>query len=140
MLKQWRITDPGVQSIMQRLLLIAGAVGYVSLFNYLYVNWLAPNFGYMGMTYTEPPAILTVLGWVFALLPALWMPMHLRRPSQLPYWFLYLTVYIPSLFVPCYMGLESRHDLLVLMLYLLGGFAIISLAFVFQPAGILRIE
>lgn len=140
MLKQWRIKVPSGQSIMHRLLLVVGIVSYVALFNSLYISWLAPTFSYMGMTYTKPASILTFLGWGFALLPAIWMPIHLRRVSQLPYWFLYLLVYIPSLFAPSYMALESRHDLLVLMLCLLGGFGIISVTYLLRPVVPVRIE
>lgn len=37
-----------------------------------------------------------ILGVIFAMIPAAWIPMQLGRPSHIVYWFLYLIVYIPT--------------------------------------------
>jgi hypothetical protein len=122
-----------VKALALRVLLILYLILYIYLFNWLYIHWLAPTFGYMGMTYHAPSSSPFLLAWVLALLPGLWMPFALRRPSQIPFWFLYLLVYIPSLFSPQYMSLESRQDLSVLIWCFFSGFLIISLTYSVPP-------
>lgn len=124
---------PSMKTLGLRMLLLTCLGLYVYLFNWLYVNWLAPTFAYMGMTYHPPTSWLFVLAWLLALVPGFWMPLGLHRPSQIPYWFLYLLVYIPSLFSPQYMALERRRELLVLIGCFFAGFLIISLAYSIPP-------
>jgi hypothetical protein len=54
------------------------------------------------------------------------MPVELTRPSQLAYWVLYITVFIPSMFVPLYDGLDTPAEIGLLMATLYAGFAIMG--------------
>jgi hypothetical protein len=108
----------------QRTLLVAGILTYVACFQWIYIHYLYPEFGYFGYDYNPPGTSYLTLAWVLSVLPTLWMPLQLRRPSQLAYWILYVTVLIPSMFVPLYAGLEQPSQISVLMLVLFAGFVV----------------
>jgi len=96
-----------------------------------YVEWLYPKFEYYGFDYHAPSDAYFVLAWILSLLPALWMPLDLRRPSQLSYWFVYLIVYLPSMFIPLYTGLTSVYKTTLFMFVLFLGFVIIGISYAF---------
>jgi hypothetical protein len=110
----------------QRMLLVAGISGYVALFQWMYENYLYPNWDYFGFHYELPPLPFLVLAWALSVTPSLWMPMKLTRPSQLAYWVLYITVFIPSMFVPLYAGLDTPGEVSLLMSTLYAGFALMG--------------
>ena len=113
--------------------LMAAITLYVALYNWLYVTWLAPHFSYSGITYNEPSAGILGLAWLLALLPSLWMPVELVRVSQVPFWLIYLMVYIPSMFGPMYMALLPSQEIAALMLYFLGGLLALSMVYLVPP-------
>jgi hypothetical protein len=108
----------------QRLMLVLGILAFVALFQWGYINWLSQVFGYFGFDYYSPPAKYVVLAWIFSASPSLWMPLTITRPSQLAYWVLYLTVFIPSMFIPLFVKLNAPLDIAKLMLTLFVGFAV----------------
>jgi len=110
----------------QRLLLIAGVLVFLASYQWAYINWVFPHFGYYGFDYNPPPVGYLILAWIFSTLPSLWMPLHLTRPSQLAYWILYLTVIIPSMFVPLYVGLNQSWEIGLLMVTMFFGFTIVG--------------
>lgn len=112
----------------QRIWLIAGVFAFVGLFYWVYVTWLHPTFGYIGFHYVAPGIGDQVLALLLSVLPALWMPMNLQRPSQLICWILYLVVLIPSMFVPLFAGLHAVENVRMLMLVLFAGFSIVCTA------------
>ena len=110
----------------RRILLLSGIVAYVALFGWIYEYYLYPTWDYYGFHYYPPPWPYLALGWLFSVMPGLWMPVELIRPSQLAYWVLYITVFIPSMFVPLYLGLDTPDEISLLMVTLFAGFAIIG--------------
>jgi hypothetical protein len=94
----------------QRAWLVLGIVLFVGSFQQVYLKWLYPVFGYYGFENSTPAMSYLLLAWCLSVVPALWMPIRLNRPSQLIYWVLYLTVFIPSMFVPLYVGLQNARD------------------------------
>lgn len=115
----------------RRLLLLLVVFGYVALFQWMYENYLYPMWDYFGFHYEPPPLPYLVLAWVLSVTPSLWMPMELRRPSQLTYWVLYIAVIIPSMFVPLYAGLNTPYEVSLLMLALFAGFALAGGSYLF---------
>jgi hypothetical protein len=109
-----------------RIFLVAGVLVFVGLFQLIYVTWLYPVFGYYGFDNSDPSWMSLAIAWLLSALPSLWMPIRLTRPSQLIYWVLYLVVYVPSMFVPLYAGLESTSDVLRVMFALFIGLAILG--------------
>jgi hypothetical protein len=85
-----------------RLTILLGVFIYVLLLNVAYIYVVSPQFSYMGYTYESPAFITLIAVSALSLLPALWMPVRLQRPSQVVYWILYILVVIPSCFIPLY--------------------------------------
>ena len=96
-------------------------------FNFAYVNWVSPTWGYWGLTYKSPNLSLLFLGYGLALLISAVSPRRIDRPSHVIYWFCVFAVYIPGLFVPLYLQLDNSFDLLLLQLSLAGSMLLIAL-------------
>jgi len=110
----------------QRMLLVFGVSVYVALFRWMYEYYLYPTWDYFGFHFEPPPWPYLALAWVLSVTPSLWMPIKLTRPSQLAYWVLYITVFIPSMFVPFYTGLDVPGEISLLMVTLYAGFAVMG--------------
>jgi hypothetical protein len=120
-------TPAGAQaSFRQRLLLVFGVLCYVALFQWMYEYYLYPTWDYFGFHYEPPPWPYLALAWTLSVAPSLWMPMKLERPSQLAYWVLFMAVFVPSIFVPLYVGLDTPQEVSMLMLALFAGFALMG--------------
>lgn len=113
----------------QRILLMAGIFAYISCFHWMYVHYLYSEVAYFGFEYYPPRTGYLVLAWTLSLLPGLWMPIALTRPSQLAYWILYITVLIPSMFVPFYAGINPPAEISIVVLTLFAGFVMIGAAY-----------
>ncbi|MGA9529282.1 MAG: hypothetical protein WBS24_14300 [Terriglobales bacterium] len=99
---------------------------YIACFDWIYIHYLYPTFDYLGFEFFRPAPEYLALAWALALLPCLWMPIELTRPSQLAYWVLYISVFIPSMFVPLYAQMEPATEIAGLMLVFLLGFFIVG--------------
>jgi hypothetical protein len=124
--KSIAVPADGREPFSQRLLLVSGISAYVALFQWMYENYLYPTWDYFGFHYELPPLPFLVLAWVLSVTPSLRMPMRLTRPSQLAYWVLYITVFIPSMFVPLYAGLDTPGEISLLMVTFYAGFALMG--------------
>jgi hypothetical protein len=74
---------------------------YVAVFVLVYNRVIVPVWGYEGFRSAAAPGH-AALGCMLAVLPSLWMPIHLIRPSVLVYWLLYLLVVVPVCVVPIF--------------------------------------
>jgi len=79
---------------------------YVAAFVVVYKWVVVPVWGYAGFQHRATPT-REVIAWVLAALPSLWIPIKLKRPSQIVYWLLYLLVLVPACLVPLY-ALENQ--------------------------------
>lgn len=113
----------------QRILLVSGIVAYVACFQWMYVNYLYPNWAYFGFDYYPPSTSYLVLAWTLSLLPSLWMPIELSRPSQLAYWVLYIVTFIPSMFVPLYVNINPPSEISFVMIVFFVGFALTGFSY-----------
>lgn len=87
-----------------RLWFLVGVFTYMGALFLSYVYLLSPIFGYLGIVY-RPDGFASVLVALFvAAVPAVWMPVRLKRPSQVIYLLLYLMVMIPTLLVGAFTG------------------------------------
>src|SRR5438067_11054465 len=85
-----------------RMALVLGATAFALVFQWVYLTWLNPVYGYFGFAYNPPPIGYMVFTMLLSIAPSFWLPNVLTRPSQMVCWLLYLTVIIPSMFVPVY--------------------------------------
>jgi len=102
---------------------------YCASFQWSYATWISPVWGYTGLTYNSPDPSLLFIAYVLAALLCVLSPLKLRRTSQIIYWILYFTVYIPGLFAPLFVQLDSGLKLLLLELSLTGGMLLIALSY-----------
>ncbi len=89
-----------------RPLIVLGVSVFVALFQWAYIHFVSETYSSYGFDHQPVPDFYVALAWFFAILPSLWMPIKLTRASQLGYWVLYLTVAIPSMFVPLFCRIE----------------------------------
>lgn len=113
-----------ISQFRSRVLVVAGILAHVACFQWMYVNYLYPFWDYFGFDYNPPSKSYSVLAWLLSVIPSLWMPLRLSRPSHFAYWVLYVVVFIPSMFVPLYAGLDTPGEVLDLMAVLFVGFAV----------------
>jgi hypothetical protein len=116
----------GVKSLLRTSLPMV-VILFCAGFNFAYVNWVSPTWSYLGFTYKSPNPVLVSLGYALALIICLVSPKRIVRPSLVIYWFCVFAVYIPGLFIPLYLQLESGLELLLLQLSLAGGMLLIAL-------------
>ena len=102
---------------------------FCATFNWSYAEWLSPVWGYLGLTYRSPDPTLVMLGYVLAMALCVFSPRRIQRPSQVIYWLLYFTVFIPGLFAPLFMQLDQKLTLMLLQLSLASGMLAIALSY-----------
>lgn len=102
---------------------------YCASFQWSYVRWISPTWGYMGLTYNKPDPTLLLIAYVLAALLCVLSPLKLSRTSQIIYWILFFTVYVPGMLAPLFLQLDSALTLLLLELSLTGGMLFIALSY-----------
>jgi hypothetical protein len=111
----------------QRRLIVIGAVVYVGVFHWVYVDWVVPVYSYSGLVASgaDWPAVLLVT--ILAVLPAVWLPPDLERPSDVVLWFLFLFGYVPAVAIPIHLLGPEVWPSLPFSLLLAIAFATLSL-------------
>lgn len=110
-----------------RIWLVVGVMLFIAMFHWVYATWIHSTFGYLGFDYEMPALSELILAWMLAVLPSAWLPMDADRPSRLITWVLYLTVFVPSMFVPLFAALRPAEEIRPMMAVLFLSFAIICL-------------
>jgi hypothetical protein len=110
----------------QHVLLAVGLAVYVLSIHWVYESWIVPAYGYEGLIETGPgwPSLLFVS--TIALLPSAWLPVGLKRPSELVLWVLYLLGYVPATTIPIHLLGPGLGAVLPLELTLAAAFAILA--------------
>jgi len=101
---------------------------YVTAFVLVYKWVIVPVWGYEGFNFKTTLA-RAAAGWALAALPSFWMPIKLRRPSQVVYWLLYLLVLVPACLVPIYALDDQSRGPLLLATCLVSVFALTGLVY-----------
>jgi hypothetical protein len=85
---------------ISRAKIVMGALLYATLIDLSYTFHIAPTFSYLGYHYLVASQNWHFVAIGLAVLPAVSIPIYLRRPSILLCWTIYLVVYVPSVIVP----------------------------------------
>ena len=85
----------GRATLRRRLEFIAGCAVFLLAFHYFYKAVVAPVYFNFGYPYFDAPSRWWHIFLVYAILPSLWLPLSITRPTQYLYFFIYLTVYLP---------------------------------------------
>ncbi|MHB9038602.1 MAG: hypothetical protein ACYC64_18275 [Armatimonadota bacterium] len=120
-----RLTHEGIR---QRVILIMVVVLYVFAFNWTYRAYINPMFAYYGLGYLPPPLRYQVISWALCVIPALWMPMQLFRPSLLLFYLQYFMLYMPATFVVYHYNMPQieRADALSLVVFMFIGLSVMQ--------------
>lgn len=126
--------------IKYKLIMVIMLISYIALFKWVYVTSISPLFFYMGYTYHDLSVMASILSWALPIIPMIWMPLDIQRPSQIIYWLLYLSVVIPSCIIPWY-SIDMDYPLqCMLIIVLLLAFGIIGLNYKIPLVRIPRIN
>lgn len=111
-----------------RFFLILGVVAYICAFLLSYEQWVVPRYEGWGMSYRNVPAGYILTSWILCLIPAIWMPRDLMRPSQLLFFIQYFVIFIPTSFILYHSGRPELppEEVLVLVLTLFSGLTILQ--------------
>lgn len=80
----------------RRLWLLVLVAAYYVAFQVSYVEFLQPVQGYFGFSLNPVPLEHQVLCWAAVMIPALWAPLSVRRPSQMLFLLQYFVLYVPA--------------------------------------------
>ncbi len=111
----------------QRLVLAIGAFAFVAALLWAYGAWVSPLYGYEGFVNPSIPPVSLAVVTLAAVLPTTFLPVELRRPSDVVVWFLYLFGYLPAAVFPIYILGPDLGDVLPFTILLTIGFACMSL-------------
>lgn len=121
---------------MSERLLVALSCGvYCLVFHWAYAEWMQPLYYYFGMDSQPYTMDRLIVSYFFFLLPVIWLPLKIDRPSKILYWFIYLFCYIPILFIPFTSG-YSDSNFYGSILSVSFGFWIIGLHYLFRIKGL----
>ena len=111
---------------MKRVKIIAALAVYVAVLLWAYAEIISPAFTYDGYNLYWPGPL--TFAWLFALIlaPVSFLPPTLVKPSALIAWWMYMTVYIPSILVPSLSLTLSFSKLLPLQVALLTCMGLLS--------------
>jgi hypothetical protein len=87
-------------AVARRLLQVFLCAVYFGILNWSYVRVQCVEQAYYGYRYQELPWACQLLIWTFVLVPAVWLRTRAQRPSDVCLWVLYLTAYVPAVFIP----------------------------------------
>lgn len=114
------------EKLLPRFLVILGAIVYLALLNWIYITNISPTYDYFSYTYTPPPLQYSILSWTLAIIPSFWMPLRLKRPSQVVYWLLYVMAYVPSCLIPFFTVRLDPFQVLLLVVVIFLSFAVLG--------------
>jgi hypothetical protein len=107
----------------QRCLLAVGLAVYVLAMHWTYTDWIVPVYGSTGLVEAGPDWSSLLLVSSLALLPAVWLPVGLKQPSEIVLWVLYLLGYVPATAIPIHILGPDLSAVLPLEIALAAAFA-----------------
>ncbi|MGC5324934.1 hypothetical protein [Brevibacillus sp. SYSU BS000544] len=113
---------------MKLLLMLAISFYYVTL-QLTYILIISPTYAYLGFVNNHPSIGWILISFILVVIPGLWMPIRLTRPSQIVYWFLFVIVYVPSAIIPYYIAETEMINFLFIQLILFLSILLLSLIY-----------
>ena len=123
-----------------RLLIILGAVMYVTVLDLLYALYISPYFSYLGYSFIISDIRPVILAHLIALVPSFFLPIALAKPSQVVLWILYILAFVPSTVVPHYTVTLTAVNILGFNLAVLLAFMLLTAGSYLRPFDIPRIR
>lgn len=92
-----------LSAVRERSFIFVGALFYVGVLHWVYVDWVAPFYSYSGVIASGVSWSDLLFITILSALPAAWLPIKLTRPSDVVLWFLYLFGYVPACAIPIHL-------------------------------------
>ena len=105
---------------------VLGSIAYAIVFHSVYVAVISPVFAYDGSVYAPSDELSVLIGVVAAILPSSWLSTHLRRPSDIVLWILYLIGYMPASLLLYYLEPRDVIELLPFTIAMATSMAILA--------------
>lgn len=105
---------------------VVASTAYTILFHIVYVAVISPAFAYNGSVYAPSNELSVLIGGLGAVLPSLWLSTHLRRPSDVVLWIMYLIGYVPASLLLYYLELRDVSELVPFTIVLTISMAILA--------------
>jgi hypothetical protein len=105
---------------------VAAAIAYVAAVHWSYVTIISPLFAYNGALYQPASDGSLPFALFVAVLPAVWLPIAVSRPSQVAQWVLFVLGYVPTILFPYYVLGTGFEGILPFTLAVAGSFALLS--------------
>lgn len=86
--------------IRQRIIVISLGFLYCILILISYAFTISPTHAYAGLKWVDLPSWCYFVSFLFAIVPLLWMPVRITRPSDISPWIFYACIIAPSAFIP----------------------------------------
>lgn len=116
-----------------RIRLIAGGTLYLYALWWVFGAVISPTYGYDGHIIRPLWITQIVTSWSLAVLPLLYLPSRMLRPSQVILLSLYIMVYAPTqLFIPHYLT-RDVGEIIAFQLALAGCFALLNATYWLKP-------
>ncbi len=116
---------------LTRLLVVGGVILYLKVLDMAYQS-ASELWGYYGLVYDPPEGISWLIAsCAISLIPSLWMPLQIQRPSQVAYWILYLLTVIPMAIIPFYTRPMPVEQLLLFQVAIVISFVTIGVIYLF---------
>jgi hypothetical protein len=122
----------------RRVLSVICSVLAVAAYHWTYIEFLNVYWEHAGFAYDSPDPQGIAIAYILAILPSLWMPLRIERPSQYLYWLIYLTVYIPTELTAALWRQYVTSQALTVMLFLTCGMLLVRLSYAIPPGRIRR--
>lgn len=113
---------------LSRFLTVAVACLYSGLLLDTYASFGPTAYGTLFRN-NSLPFEFAALTCILAVLPTLWLPIRVTRPSQVCVWFLYLLAFVPSMLLPMRSLDQPPAQILPLLLVFSLGFTVLSLPY-----------
>lgn len=105
---------------------VLGSIAYALLFHTVYVAVISPVFAYDGSVYAPSSELSVLIGGVAAIVPSFWLSTHLRRPSDVVLWIIYVIGYVPSSLLLYYLEPRDVIELLPFTIAMATSMAILA--------------
>lgn len=124
-----QIPHSGRGQLARRVQLLLGLTALVWMLEASYRLVVSPIWSYMGLVYVPVPAWGMLLSGTVAVAPGVWMPLEVKRPSQVAYLLIYVMAYIPSIILPWFLQRSSLDFVALTNVILFVCFFILSLPY-----------
>lgn len=113
---------------------------YIIILGEIYKYIISPPFSYMGYVYYKNDIYRIVFAYLIAVLPSIWLPNHIRRPSQVAYWLLYIILFVPCSIIPLYSLNGDSYNIVLTNLTFLAAFLLLGSIYRVPLLNIKRIQ